>query len=104
MEIKISRAFSKGNFLENNSSNAYNDVLALIINKNKQTLLVFSEKEMKEINKFLLIKGWAGHIPFHDWLKENKPKYFHEYITDSDKEGIVLPLLIKLKEFLKITD
>ncbi len=105
MEIKISRSYSGGNYTEKEKLNLSNEVLALISHDDqRQSMIIFSENDMEQINKFLNIKGWAGHIPFHDWLKENKSKYFRENITDMDKEGIVLPLLIKLKEFLDITD
>ena len=58
----------------------------------------------KKIEEFMKIQGWAGHIPFHDWLKENRSEYFKQNITDADPEGIVLLLLAKLKEFCEIVD
>lgn len=109
MEIRISKTFSNSGFIEPGDKMQVlpyqkEIVVSIKFDDGRQTLLDFSQDDIKEIEEFLRIQGWAGHIPFHDWLKKNRPDFFIQDITDRDPDGVVVPLLAKLKEFCEIVD
>lgn len=59
--------------------------------------LELTESEMKIITTFLERTGFSGHIKLHNWLKTSKASFFNLYITDQDRNKVVVNTIRELK-------
>lgn len=75
----------------------------LIIKNNTKESTFFTEEEVVEMQQFAEMAEYSGHIPLHDWIREKRPGFFSNAITNSDTHGIVIQILQKLQEYFHIS-